>query len=152
MHPLATLTKCSERLRKDTKLIFLDSNIPMYIVGEDHPNRTMSVAIIQKLTIDRIPMYSDVEVLQEILHRYVSIDRKHQIQPAFDYLLAITEEVFPIQLDDLIEAKRTTLEHQGISARDAVHLSVMRRNGIRAILSFDRGFDAIPDIKRLHSL
>jgi predicted nucleic acid-binding protein len=34
-------------------------------------------------------------------------------------------------------------------ARDAVHLAVMRRHGVRRILSFDAGFDAEPGIERL---
>jgi hypothetical protein len=32
---------------------------------------------------------TDAEVLQEILHRYVAIDRRDAIQPAFDALLGV---------------------------------------------------------------
>ena len=34
------------------------------------------------------PLLTDAEVLQEILHRYVAINRRDAIQPAFDALLA----------------------------------------------------------------
>jgi predicted nucleic acid-binding protein len=34
-------------------------------------------------------LVTDAEVLQEILHRYVAIDRRDAIQPAFDALLGI---------------------------------------------------------------
>lgn len=37
----------------------------------------------------------------------------------------------------------------GISARDALHVAIMRQAGISRILSYDRGFDAIPGIERL---
>ena len=39
--------------------------------------------------------------------------------------------------------------YRRLSARDAVHLSVMEQNGIERILSFDSGFDAFPRITRL---
>jgi predicted nucleic acid-binding protein len=38
----------------------------------------------------------------------------------------------------------------GISARDALHVAIMRRNGVHRILSFDRDFDAVPGIERVN--
>jgi predicted nucleic acid-binding protein len=35
-----------------------------------------------------------------------------------------------------------------LSARDALHVAVMQRHGIGEILTFDRGFDAIPGLRR----
>lgn len=35
------------------------------------------------------------------------------------------------------------------SARDALHVAIMRRHGIESILTFDRGFDQIPDLRRV---
>jgi hypothetical protein len=39
---------------------------------------------------------SAAEVLQEILHRYVAIRRRDAIQPAFDALLGVVDQVFPV--------------------------------------------------------
>jgi hypothetical protein len=39
---------------------------------------------------------TDAEVLQEILHRYSAIARSDAIQPAFEALLGVVDEVFPI--------------------------------------------------------
>jgi hypothetical protein len=46
-------------------------------------------------------------------------------------------------------AKQIVLEYRQLSARDAVHLSVMEQNGIHRILSFDSGFDGFPGVVRL---
>jgi len=46
-------------------------------------------------------------------------------------------------------AKQIVLGYRQLSARDALHLSVMEQNGIRQIASFDSGFDAFPGIARL---
>jgi hypothetical protein len=41
------------------------------------------------------------------------------------------------------------LRYQGLSARDALHVAVMTCHDIAQLMSFDRGFDAHPGIKRL---
>jgi predicted nucleic acid-binding protein len=94
-------------------------------------------------------LVSDAEVLQEILHRYGSINRRNAIAPAFEALLGVVDEVFPIELADACRAKDIMLSAQGVSARDALHLAVMERYGITRILSFDRGFDRWPGITRV---
>jgi predicted nucleic acid-binding protein len=38
---------------------------------------------------------------------------------------------------------------KGISARDALHVTVMRAAGVSRILTFDRSFDACQGIERL---
>jgi predicted nucleic acid-binding protein len=39
-----------------------------------------------------------------------------------------------------------------LSARDAVHVAIMERHGLQAILSFDGGFDQWPALNRLHQI
>ncbi len=44
---------------------------------------------------------ANTEVFQEIAHRYVAIDRKNVIQPAFEILEGIVDHVYTIDMDDL---------------------------------------------------
>jgi uncharacterized protein len=46
-------------------------------------------------------------------------------------------------------AKDLLYAHPRLSARDALHVAVMRRHEITEIVSFDRGFDAVNGIRRL---
>lgn len=94
-------------------------------------------------------MVTDAEVLQEILHRYVAINRRHDIQPAFDALLNTIDEVLPVDRAVVERAKQIVLGYQHLSVRDAVHLAVMEQHGIDRILTFDSGFDGFPGITRL---
>lgn len=94
-------------------------------------------------------LVTDAEVLQEILHRYVSIARPDAIQPAFNALLGVVDEVFAVDRAAVEQAKQIVLGNKELSARDAVHLAIMQINGVRRILSFDRGFDGVPGITRL---
>jgi uncharacterized protein len=130
-------------------VILVDSNIPMYLVGSPHPHKTDAQRLLEKLITDRERLVTDAEVLQEILHRYVAIDRRDAIQPAFDALLGLVDEVLSVDRGAVERAKQIVLGYRGLSARDAVHLSVMEQNGIHQILSFDSGFDAFPGISRL---
>lgn len=130
-------------------MIFVDSNIPMYLVGAPHPHKANAQRLLEKLITDRQRLVTDAEVLQEILHRYVAIDRRDAIQPAFDALLGVVDQVLAVDGTVVQRAKQIVLEYRQLSARDAVHLSVMEQNGIHRILSFDSGFDGFPGVVRL---
>jgi predicted nucleic acid-binding protein len=130
-------------------LIFIDSNVPMYLIGADHANKINSQRILKDLILSAEPLVTDAEVLQEILHRYVAINRKDAIQPAFDVLLHVVDEVFPVDTMIVETAKEIVLSRRKISARDALHLAVMKRRDISRIFTFDTGFDQIPGIERL---
>lgn len=130
-------------------MIFVDSNIPMYLVGAEHPNKPRTLALLERCVGDGERLVTDVEVFQEILHRYVAIARREAISPAFEVLLAVIDEVFDVTLKDALRAKEIVLHLTGLSARDALHLAVMEGHGVHRILSFDGGFDQIPGIDRL---
>jgi predicted nucleic acid-binding protein len=130
-------------------VILIDSNIPMYLVGAPHPHKTDAQRLLEKLVSDRQRLVTDAEVLQEILHRYVAINRRDAIQPAYDALLGIVDQVLPVDLAVAERAKEIVMGHTQMSARDAVHLAVMEQHDIEQILSFDSGFDGFPGIKRM---
>jgi uncharacterized protein len=130
-------------------VIFVDSNIPMYLVGGVHAQKVDAERALEHAVSDRERLVTDTEVLEEILHRYVAIDRRDAIQPAFDALLGVVDEVFPIDLGAVDRAKAIVLGNRRLSARDALHLAVMEREGVHRIMSFDRGFDGVPGIERL---
>lgn len=49
-------------------MIFLDSNIPMYLVGAPHPHKRDARRILEGLITDGERLVTDAEVFQEILH------------------------------------------------------------------------------------
>jgi uncharacterized protein len=130
-------------------VILVDSNIPMYLVGAAHPHKSDAQRWLEKLVSDRQRLVTDAEVLQEILHRYVAINRRDAIQPAFDALLGIVDQVLAVDRSIAERAKEIVLGYRHLSARDAVHLAVMEHHGIERILTFDSGFDGFPGIARL---
>jgi uncharacterized protein len=130
-------------------VIFIDSNVPMYLVGADHPHKRDAERLLEQSIVEGERLVTDAEVFQEILHRFTAIRRRDAIQPAFDALLSIADEVFSVDLPAVERAKSITLGNEELSARDAIHLAVMQRQGVDRIMSFDRGLDVFPGIERL---
>lgn len=121
----------------------------MYLVGAAHPHKRDAQQILERCISDQERLVTDAEVLQEILHRYAAIERRDAIQPAFDALLGMVDEVFPVNLEAVNRARTVLLGHTRLSARDAIHLAVMEHQGVDRILSFDTGFDGFPGITRV---
>ena len=130
-------------------MVFIDSIIPMYLVGVAHPHKIDAQRSLEELIVRAERLVTDAEVLQEILHRYAAIKRTDAIQPVYEALLGVVDQVFPIERQDVEKARDILLGATGLSARDAVHLAIMQRFDIREILSFDTGFDGYPGIQRL---
>jgi uncharacterized protein len=130
-------------------LIFVDSNIPMYLVGASHPHKLDAQRLLESAVSAGERLVTDAEVLQEICHRYVAINRREAIQPGFDAILQVVDDVLPIGRGEVEQAKDTLLRYPALSARDALHVAIMARHNVTQLLSFDRGFDSYPGIKRL---
>ncbi|MGA8762732.1 MAG: type II toxin-antitoxin system VapC family toxin [Candidatus Sulfotelmatobacter sp.] len=130
-------------------MILVDSNIPMYLIGTPGPHKTDAQRLLERLASERQRLVTDAEVLQEILHRYSAVNRRHDIQLAFDALLNVVDDVLAVDRDVAERAKQIVLGYHRLSARDAVHLAVMQQHGIETILTFDSGFDGFPGITRL---
>ena len=131
-------------------MILVDSNVPMYLIGAPHPHKADAQRLLERLISGRERLVTDAEVMQEILHRYVAIDRRDAIQPAFDVLSNVVDEVLPVDQAAVERAKDIVMGHRRLSARDALHIAVMERHDVARILSFDAGFDGVPGITRLH--
>ena len=121
----------------------------MYLVGAAHPRKLEAQRLLESALSAGERLVTDAEVLQEICHRYVAINKREAIQPAFDAILGVVDDVLAIERTDVEHAKDTVLRYQSLSARDALHLAVMARHDITQLMSFDRGFDEYPRIKRL---
>ena len=129
-------------------MIFIDSNIPMYLVGADHPNKEAARRLLERAITDGELLVTDAEVLQEILHRYAAIDHRDAIEPASAAILGVVDEVYPIERADVERARRILLATR-LSARDAIHVAIMRRHDVDRILTFDRAFDEVGGISRI---
>lgn len=120
----------------------------MYLIGAS-PLKLEARRLIESCIADSRRLVTSAEVFQEILHRYTAIGRRDAIQPAFDTMCAVVDEIFSIEATDVERAKAILLASERFSARDALHLAIMERHGVARIMSFDTGFDGVPNSTRL---
>ncbi len=130
-------------------MIFVDSNVPMYIMGDDERHKRDARHVLERLARERKRLVTSSEVFQELLHRYGAGAMTDRLEPAFETLRGIVEDVLAVEGADVFAAKDLLYAHPRLSARDALHVAVMRRHKIKEIVSFDRGFDSVSGIARL---
>jgi uncharacterized protein len=133
-------------------LIFIDSSVPMYLIGAAHPHKAEAQILLERLIASGQRLVTDAEVLQEILRRYTAIDKREAVGPAFRVVLDVVDEVLGIEKADVLRAGEIAQSRALLSARGALHIAVMERHEIRSILSFDAEFDRWPGLKRIHRI
>ncbi len=127
----------------------LDANVVMYAAGRDHPAKAPCLALLERIARGELEVVTDAEVFQEILHRFSAIERIEDGCRLFERLERLVPVVLPIEFEDVSLAKQILLDNPGLKARDAIHVAVMRRHGIRTVYSFDQHFDRVSGVDRL---
>ncbi|HEY4228460.1 MAG TPA: type II toxin-antitoxin system VapC family toxin [Candidatus Limnocylindrales bacterium] len=129
--------------------VFIDTAVLMYAAGADHELRAPSQEIVRRIATSDLEAVISAEVVQEILHRFVAI-RRSELGAAmardaldlFDPVLPVTHAVMS-RMPGLIE------RYPALSARHLVHVATCLEVGLPAIVSPDRGFDAVHELERI---
>jgi uncharacterized protein len=129
-------------------VILVDANVIMYAVGAAHPNKQPSVAFLERVADGGFDATLDAEVLQEILHRYRAIDRWTDGRRVFDLACDLFPAVLPITGEVMDGARDLLDSYEHVMARDALHASVVLGYRLDGIVSYDRDFDVIAEVRR----
>ncbi|MEN3002631.1 MAG: type II toxin-antitoxin system VapC family toxin [Armatimonadota bacterium] len=138
-------------MRTSGSVPLLDVNIVMYAAGREHPYKAPCQAILTQIAQGNLIVAIDVEIIQEILHRYGAQGRHNEaVQLATD-LLTLVPLVYPVTAQDVHRAIELFQRYapQGIRSRDVIHIAIMLNNGIHEIISTDKHFDMVADIRRI---
>jgi predicted nucleic acid-binding protein len=130
-------------------MVFVDSNVPMYVAGRDHPLREPARRFLERARGGEIEICTSTEVLQEILYRYAALKRLDLAGAVYDLFVQLCPTVLPVTLADTDRAKGLVVSSPGLSVRDAVHAAVMLNHDIREIATFDVGFDDVRGVERV---
>jgi hypothetical protein len=129
-------------------VIFVDANVPMHAAGRPHPLRIPCQRALEAVVLGRVSIASDVEVVQEILHRYTASGQRGRAIALARAFTDLLDELYPVGRAD-IELAMELHARPELPARDSLHWAVMQRNGIDTILTADRHFEALPGITRV---
>ena len=124
-------------------MIFVDTNVLMYAVGRPHPLREQARRFFTEAAADReVRLCSSAEVLQELLHAYLAVERFQTLDAALELAEGVLRETWPVDPEDVRLARAMVTSYPALGARDLLHLACCRRREVTRIKTFDRGLAA----------
>jgi predicted nucleic acid-binding protein len=124
----------------------------MYSFGKEHPYRQVSTQVLEDVASEELDANIDTEALQEILYVYSQRGERVRGLRVFDALLRVFPAPLPIAREETVIARTLMGGYSWLHSRDAIHAAVVLNHGLEAIISADRAFDEISEIKRLDPL
>lgn len=130
-------------------MIYVDSNVPMYLVGAGHPNKLRVIELVPQLLSAREQLVTSAETFQEILHRYLALRDRQHLNAAYEALDAMVSVVAEVTKEDVDGARAMSGNYAELSSRDCLHVAVMRRIGCSKVWSYDTGFAVVGALQRI---
>jgi len=128
---------------------FIDTAVIMYAAGAEHPLRDPSRQILSRIGDGTLDGSISVEVIQEILHRFVGIRRPDLGRAIATDAMDFFAPVLPITHAVMRRVPDLALKYPSLDARDVVHLATCIHEGITEIISPDQGFDRVGELRRI---
>lgn len=122
---------------------FVDTNVIMYAVGRAHPLKAVAREFFETALADGTHLCTSAEVLQELLHAYLPVNRMETFEAAMTLIRRLGMDVWPLEAGDVNSAAELRAQFPGLDARDLCHLASCRRRGVRQIKTFDRALAAL---------
>ena len=119
-------------------MIFVDTNIFVYVVGKPHPLREDCRRFFVESRLDGVPMFTSAQVLQELLHVYLPVGRLSDLENALNLVRNNEIRVLPLEWEDIEMAQHIHVQYPNLSANDLCHLASCHRHGISEFKTFDR--------------
>ena len=126
-------------------MVFVDTSVLMHAVGRDHPLRRPARRFFAAATTAQQPLATSSEVLQELVHAYLPVERTQALAAALRIVDRTGMDVWPLERDDVILGIELAARHPGLGARDLCHLASCQRRGVTRIQTFDRTLRAAAD-------
>ena len=127
--------------------VFIDTNIPIYASGRNHPNKNLSLKILEDISKNRIFGITSVEVFQELLYRFHSLNMFNKGIEVFEGFYNIVDEVLPVNFQIVKNARLIMEKNSEINTRDAIHAATINYYNIPYIATFDKHFNIFKNIK-----
>ncbi|MCE5329667.1 type II toxin-antitoxin system VapC family toxin [bacterium] len=131
---------------------FLDTNILMYAAGKDSLYKVPCSEILRK-TDDLSSIYFiNTETIQEILYRYTFLNlRDFACTFALD-VINLFENILLIDVEDVSLSVSLLKKYNFLMSRDALIAANMINNNIRNIISADKVFGMIEEVRKIDPL
>jgi predicted nucleic acid-binding protein len=121
----------------------------MYAAGRDHRLREPCRALLRHVEAGRLDGTTSVEVVQEILHRFIALEQPHLGVEMARATLDLFAPVLPLTHVVMQRMPSLVTQYRELSARDLVHVATCLEERISAIVTPDRAFDRVREVHRV---
>lgn len=119
-------------------MMFVDANLFMYAVGRPHPLRAAANDFFAEVEVNQTDLFTSAEVLQELMHVYLSQRRPNALQLAMELVERTNVVVWSLEKEDVELARQLYERYPHLAARDLCHLASCVRRGVSEIKTFDQ--------------
>ncbi len=129
--------------------VFIDTSVIMYAAGGEHALRGPCQRIIDRISDGSVDAVTSAEVIQEIFHRFLAIRRPDEGATLAERTQDLLAPVLPITHALMRRVPLLAGRYPLLDARVLVHIATCIHEGITTIVSPDRGFDQVAEIRRI---
>lgn len=130
---------------------FIDTNIPMYAAGKAHEHKEECINVLGKVAEGALTAFTDTEVFQEILYRFIEqLNLKTGYQIYDDFLKLMHGNILPITVREIKELRRLSEKYPQSKSGDLIHLSAMLTNNINKIITLGKDFKRFEEAEVVH--
>ena len=124
-------------------MTFVDTNVFMYAVGLSHPLKDPSRKFFSDCFEQDVLLVTSVEVLQELLHAYLPVNRLSTLEAAFILVESTIHEIWTLESEDVQFARTLIPRYAGLGARDLLHVACCKRREVTRVKTFDQKLAAV---------
>lgn len=128
---------------------FIDTAVIMYAAGKEHPLRAPSQRVLRRVSTGDLAAITSAEVVQEILHRFSGGPNRETGALMAENTLALLGPVLSVTDRIMRRLPELVRRYPALTARDLLHVATCVDAQIETIVSPDRGFDAVTEIRRI---
>lgn len=129
------------------KMKLIDTNIFIYAVGMPHPHKEKSLWVVKDVLARPSGYNVNVEILQEIIHLYISRKEREKGLNLVESILDMLPQPFSVTSKDIKVACFFLKKYPELNARDAIHAAIVRNCGLEGIVTYDKHFEILEEIK-----
>lgn len=129
--------------------VLVDANVFLHALGNDEALRRACTEITDRLGDGELIGEASVLLVNEVVHvrnRRLG-DRRQAVNNGLNAARLLT--LHAIDERDVLAALELFMTHSRLDMSDAIQAAVARRQGLRVVLSTDRGFDDVPGLRRV---
>lgn len=131
--------------------VYLDTNVFVYAVGGESPQREPCRAILRAVARRRLAGETSAYALQELVRQRQRRGDGNATERARE-AAAVCSDVHPLDWEIASSAMALVDRHRHLGIADAVHLSTAISKGMALVVSADRDLDEVPGIERVDPL